>query len=231
MLPYDSDGDGRDDCSYTRVSATWPFGFGGNAFHLVAVTGCPGIPGSIRVSNVTTLHTLDDLPVDWGTFDDGTFESGWVVQFPSGSSDFFSVNFDECPGVRVNGLAVAAFDFGTLSTMFPRAGKAPADLVTDPSGNTPDLSNPYADVPCPFPPLTFATTSGQMVCCPFATFTPSSGNVHGFIQFPTGDSGLLGIGADTSSTPTNTAFWTLDAYTTPANPFSVGNWGLRCKLR
>ena len=54
-----------------------------------------------------------------------------------------------------------------------------------------------------------------------------SGNSHGYIQFPPGDNGLIGVGADTNNSFIGTMGWTLDGYATAANLFGAGNWGMR----
>ncbi|MEW6746557.1 MAG: hypothetical protein AB1486_27780 [Planctomycetota bacterium] len=53
--------------------------------------------------------------------------------------------------------------------------------------------------------------------------------MHGVIQFPPGEPGLLKVGADT--TPKRHiewgAAWTGDGYATPANQFYAGGWSIR----
>ncbi|MEW6745711.1 MAG: hypothetical protein AB1486_23420 [Planctomycetota bacterium] len=43
--------------TYLRVSAPWPSGFSGWTFNFVAVTGAPGVLGSVQTSNEVTLHS------------------------------------------------------------------------------------------------------------------------------------------------------------------------------
>ncbi|MEW6745632.1 MAG: hypothetical protein AB1486_23015 [Planctomycetota bacterium] len=221
---------------YLRAGDFWPFGFGGFTFNFVAVSGMPGVPGSVRVSNEVTLVTLPDAPCNWGIKDDGTIESGWVVSIPGGPSDYFS-NYFNCgitpPVNNVTSFKLAVLDFGGTATAFPLSGVFIANATLDPSGWTPDLSHGWGVQPFTFPPLVFATTSGRYVTndispdIPYSTF--GTDDVHGVVQFPSGLSSL-GIGADTTPTPTVVwgSTWTNDGYQTPANRFdSVAGWGLR----
>jgi hypothetical protein len=181
----------------------------------------------VGFTNCVSIITKPDP--QFGICDDGTLESGWVVQFPSGSSDYFNNSYG-APPASVNGvvgLTIAVLDFGTPVAAFPAAGISNANLAVDPSGNTPDLGAPLACV-CPFTfsPGTFATTVQQYishaVSIPAGALGP---NVHGWVQFPPGDSGLLGVGGDTTET-NHCSYYTMDGYTSPAVSFSV-NWGLR----
>ncbi|MEW6747045.1 MAG: hypothetical protein AB1486_30280 [Planctomycetota bacterium] len=221
---------------YFRLAGIrWPFGFGGAAFSLVAVSGRPGVPGGVGISNEVQINVLPDPPDRWGALDDGTYESGWVVAIPGGSSDFFNVNFN-APGLvvpdTIEDLRVAVLDFGTAATSFPLSGVFPANYTVDPSGDTPDLTLPYEAAPFPINGGEWATTSAQMSVRTFSPAIPYwtliSDDVHGVIQFPPADPGLIAIGADTVSTH----FWgnsgsSFDGYTTPANRFTFGNWGIR----
>src|SRR5262249_54837875 len=81
----DSDGDG----AYLRINATFPRGFGGQTFHFAAAWGnlsCAS-PGT-GFTNCVTIITAPDPP--FGTIDDCTIESGWFVQSPAQSSDYFN---------------------------------------------------------------------------------------------------------------------------------------------
>ncbi|MEW6746646.1 MAG: hypothetical protein AB1486_28225, partial [Planctomycetota bacterium] len=222
--------------AYLRAGDFWPYGFGGFTFNFVAVSGKPGVLGSVAVSNEVTLITLPDVGCNWGIADDGVVESGWVVSIPSGSSDYFS-NYFNCgftpPVDYVTNYLLSVLDFGTTATSYPSSGVHVANTTIDPSGWTPDLSFGWAVAPYTFVPLTFATTSGMYVArdfvdIPYATF--GTDDVHGVIQFPPGDSGWLGIGGDTTPSPNVNwaSTWTLNGYTTAANRFdTIAGWGLR----
>jgi hypothetical protein len=231
-IPCDSCNDAdlvRDDCCSIRINPIGlPSGIGGLTFNFTAFAGGVGVPGSIAQTNEVTLYTLPDPNVAWGTYDDGSYETGWVVSIPSGSSDYFNVNFGSCPGVTISSLDMAVMDFGTSATAYPRAGVSSENLGVDASGNTPDLGSTYADFPATFPAFTFVTTSGALLNYPFAPFSPTTANTHQFVQFPPGDPGLLGIGGDTNSTfISGLSGWSLDGYSSPANLVGYANWGMR----
>ncbi|MEW6741799.1 MAG: hypothetical protein AB1486_03485 [Planctomycetota bacterium] len=223
---------------YLRAGDFWPVGFGGLTFNFVAVGGKPGVPGSLHVSNEVTLQTLPDAPCTWGRKDDGSIESGWVVSVPSGSSDYFS-NWFNCmvvpPITTVTDFKLSVMDFGTTATSYPSSGVHVANTAIDPSGWTPDLSFGWAVAPFTFVPFTFATTSGMYVQRDFADIPYVSfgtDNVHGVIRFPPGDSGWLGVGADTNSGGPWGSSWTFNGYSTPANRFDTKvGWGLRLGAR
>lgn len=138
-------------------------------------------------------------------------DSGWVVGFPTGSSDFFNVSFDVVPGIGnfnantipdgypLAGLGVSVTDFGSGRT-YATVGIFNSNLGTDPSGQTPDLSNPIKSVSSPTlsPPALF-----QFVVFDFGgegTVPSGSTRAHTVVQLPPGDSGLLGVGADSTGT-------------------------------
>ncbi|MEW6742053.1 MAG: hypothetical protein AB1486_04775, partial [Planctomycetota bacterium] len=222
--------------AYLRAGDFWPYGFGGFTFNFVAVSGKPGVIGSVAVSNEVTLITLPDAPCNWGIADDGVVESGWVVSIPSGSSDHFN-NYFNCgvtpPVTTVTNYRASILDFGTTATSYPSSGVHVANTTIDPSGWTPDLSFGWAVAPYTFVPFTFATTSGMYVTRDFADIAYSTfgtDDVHAVIQFPPGDSGWLGIGGDTTPSPSVSwgSAWTLNGYSSPANRFdSTAGWGLR----
>lgn len=221
----DADGDG----TYLRINATWPSGFGGNTFNFSAVWGNPACsnPGVGFTNCVTVIASADPT---FGTCDDGTVETGWVVQIPSASSDYFNNNFGTGVGKNgVVGLTLSVLDFGTTAAGYPTSGVSNANLLVDPSGNTPDIGAPLATVsPFTFPAGTFATTSGLYISHAVSIPGGSLGlNVHGWVQFPPGDPGLLGIGGDTTASNGCSGF-TLDGYSSPAISFFV-NFGIRVK--
>lgn len=226
ILPTVADGDG--DGSFLRLNATWPAGFGGQTFRFSAVwgNGACAAPG-VGFTNCVTIITNPDP--SFGICDDGTVESGWVVQIPSGSADYFSNNYGPKPG-SVNGLVgltIGVLDFGA-GTPYPSSGVSPSNLGVDGTGNTPDLGSPFATVsPFTFPAGTFATTSGSYISHAISVPGGSlgSGNVHAWVQFPPGDSGLLGVGGDTTN-PNGCSYFTLDGFSTPAISFGV-NWAIR----
>jgi hypothetical protein len=226
--------------SFFRAGTTWPAGHGGLTLNFVAVTGVPGVKGSVKVSDQITAHTRPDPGCDWGIKDDGTYESAWTSSIPAGPSDYFSTWFktDCSPNIsEVIDFELAVVDFGTTATAFPTSGVFGANYSIDPSGGTPDLSLGWAVAPLTFPPGSFVSTSGQLVVrtfdnpIPYDTFP--SDDIHGVIQFPPGDPGLLACGADITPSPgiTWASTSTHDGYQTPAWYSDLLGWGLRLGAR
>lgn len=215
---------------FIRIASSWPFGAGGITINFVAITGAPGVPGSVGITNEVTVSSLADPNVSWGANDDGSYETGWVVQIPSASSDYFCSAYGNPPGATTVDLALAAMDFGATVSSYPRSGLAAPNTGLDGTGLTPDIAfGVYAEAPAFFTAGTFVTTSGQLVTVTLGLLLSAADAAVGFIQFPPGDPGLLGIGGDTNSTALpNKNGWTLNAFTTPANAFGV-NWGLRAQ--
>jgi hypothetical protein len=211
---------------YQRLGIPWPTGAGGITVNFVAASGRNGALGSVGISNEITISSLDDPNNAFGSWDDCSYETGWVVQIPSLTSDYFCVKYGSPAGAISGDLSVAVMDFGGTVTSYPSSGLAPPNLGLDASGLTPNLATPYSSFPFPFPPLTFVTTCGNMVTNAGPGFDPSGG-VNSFIQFPPNDPGLVGVGGDTngSPNPANNG-WTLNGFSTAANQFSV-NWGFR----
>lgn len=227
VLPTIADPDGTG--TYLRINATWPSGFGGQTFRFSAVWGNPACsnPG-VGFTNCVTVVTSADP--SFGICDDGTVETGWVVQIPSGSSDYFNNNFGSGVGKNgIVGLTLSVLDFGTTAGGYPTSGVSNANLGVDPSGNTPDIGSPLATVsPFTFPAGSFETTSGLYTSHAVSVAGGSLGsNVHGWVQFPAGDPGLLGIGGDTTASNGCSGF-SLDGYSSPAISFFV-NFGIRVK--
>lgn len=219
---------------FFRACSQWPLGFGGFTFNFVAVAGVPGTKGSVHVSNEITLISLADPGCNWGVKDDGTYEAGYVVSIPSGSSDYFN-NWMSCRGVppgvnNITDMKVPVMDFGTTASAYPTSGVFDANYGVDASGWTPDLFAGYQVAPFTFPFGTFCTTAGQDVIrnfpdIPYASLGTQD-DEHAVIQFPLGDPGLLGVGTDTNSTIVSGSGWTLDGYASPTNRFAL-RFGLR----
>jgi hypothetical protein len=224
----DPDGDG----AYLRVSAVWPFGYSGSTFQFSAVWGNEGCP--VQGVGFTNCVTLINRTEVFGIRDDGTIESGWVVQFPTGPSDYFNNDFGLVPPSvnNVVALSLSVLDFVTAVPAFPQAGISDANLALDPTGHTPDMTGPgllSVIAPFTFPSGSFERTSGQYTShiCPLPV--PASSFVshaHGWVQLTPGDSGLLGIGADQDTPPLGYSFETLDGYSSPAMSF-FQVWGIR----
>lgn len=167
----------------------------------------------------------------FGRLDDGAIEGGFVVQLPSGSSDYFNNNFGSGAGQNgVIALSIAVLDLGTAVPEFPSAGISNANLGVDPTGNTPDVAGPgvLATIsPFTFTAGTFATTSGLYVSHAVAVAGGLLGaNVHGWLQFPPGDAGLLQLGIDETN-PAGRSLFSIDGYSSPATKLTTGNGGIR----
>ena len=113
----DPDSDG----SYMRVNFTWPIGFGGQTFRFTAAWGNPSCnPPGAGFTNCITIISAPDPK--YGSCDDGTIESGWLVQAPAGSSDYFSNNFGDGSGQNgIVGLSIAVLDFAGVA-VYPTSG-------------------------------------------------------------------------------------------------------------
>ncbi|MEW6743980.1 MAG: hypothetical protein AB1486_14610 [Planctomycetota bacterium] len=223
--------------AYRRLALGWLPGLGGLTLNLVAVSGVPGVPGSVGVSNEVTIVTVAEPQYKWGVWDDCSFETGWVVSIPVGPSDYFNVNFNNPLAPKPNeitGIAIAVLDFGTTATAFPVSGAFPANYTVDPSGNTPDLANPYDAAPFPLPPVAYTSTCGlpwREFGTPIPYSSVLSDDVHGVMQFPPGDAGLVGVGGDTTPPISGKTGWTIDGYRTPANMTDSVNIGIRLSSR
>src|SRR5262245_22674420 len=94
----------------------------------------------------------------WVTNVDGTIDGGWVVGFPTGSSDFFSNRYTVVPGsgnsesvvdgLPITGIALSVADYQS-GRKFPIVGVFYSNLTIDPSGITPDLGQPISSVTSP----------------------------------------------------------------------------------
>lgn len=227
VLPTIADGDGAG--SYMRLSAPWPAGYGGQTFRFSAVWGNPacGNPG-VGFTNCITVITPPEPA--FGVCDDGTIEAGFAVQIPAGSSDYLNNAFSTTANAPngIVGVSMAVLDFGVTQPAFPAAGVSNANLAVDATGHTPDVASPLAMIsPFTFPAGTFATTSGQYVSHATAIAGGSlRAMVHAWVQYPPGDTGLLGIGLDLNSPSAGCSYFSIDGYTSPAVSFG-GNAGLR----
>lgn len=232
VLGTANDGDG--DGTFLRINATFPSGFGGQTFRFSAVWGNGAClaPGAGFTNCVTVITTAD---AQYGIIDDCTMESGWVVNIPALSSDYFNNSFGAKPsGVNgVTALTISVFDFVTATPAYPTSGVSTANTTVDASGNTPHVTG--GGVLATVSPFTFTSGTFATTCSQFVSHAVSvSGgamtgpSIHGWVQFPPGDPGLAGVGADTSSGTTGKSFFSLDAYTTPSIAFFT-NWGIRLK--
>src|SRR5262249_5800769 len=166
----------------------------------------------------------------------GPIDSGWVVVFPTGSSDFFSVSFtvnalkdDERDTVTrlmpIKAVGVNVADFGTSLT-YPVVGAFNPNTGLDPLGNTPNLSSPittssesYAGGGAPFIYQSFDAPEGTI---PAANATALT-----VVQLPPGDSGLLAVGADSNVSPNvQRSGFTQDGYATTAVTMTFLDFGM-----
>lgn len=158
-------------------------------------------------------------------------DSGWVVSIPSGSSDWFSVGHPVVAGkgdsealvdgLPVTGLSVSTADFGS-GTNYPVVGLYPPAGI-DPSGNTPDLTSP----------IIIGTGSVSGTLFDFVDYDSAvEGSIAGLtgvvmaVQFPAGDPGLLGVGADSNASITANSGFTTNGFTSPAIIASFVDFGM-----
>jgi len=170
---------------------------------------------------LTSAQTIDVRGFYRCGFDDGTGESGWKVNAPTTLGDFFSVDFDrECAGTKVVALCVDTFETGTVAKN-GRLGIYPDDLTISPSGDTPDLGSPLAEMLCPTG-LNGASSCSGGIGYDIADVALGSTGVHAaYVQAP-GDS-VLWLCADSNGPVAGRSYFTTNSYATPAIPFTV-NW-------
>jgi len=137
--------------------------------------------------------------------DDGIIESGWNVQTPAGTLRLLQQQLRSQARLREwrVALTIAVLDFVTAVPAFPSSGISNPNLAVDATGNTPDIAGTgllATIAPFTFAPATFATTFAQYVSRPVSVSgsVMTGVSIHGWLQFPPGDPGLLGCGADTS---------------------------------
>jgi hypothetical protein len=173
---------------------------------------------AIAVAPAFAGHNADSTI--WVTDTRGPCDSGWVVVFPTGTSDYYGVSHnvvagipdseDVAQGMPLTGVSVSVADFASGRT-YPTVG---VYLSVDPAQTQPDLSTPIVQ--------TFSPVHGSPVLFTYVGFETAEGaiptgttRVHAVAQLPPGDSGLLGIGAD-STVGQGTSSFTSDGYATPA---------------
>src|SRR5262249_4093087 len=147
---------------------------------------------------------------------------------------FFNVRYPVVPGhdnsesvvdgLPITGIGISVMDNGTSNT-YPVVGIFLADFVLDPSGNTPDLSQPISSVASP--PITVANNFDfEPVDLPEGSIPPGTPAVQAVVQLPPGDSGLLGVGSDSTFSASDSSGFTLDGYTTPSITLSFLDFGM-----
>ncbi|MFO0983637.1 MAG: hypothetical protein U1E76_18230 [Planctomycetota bacterium] len=171
----------------------------------------------------------------WSGVKQDPIDSAWVVQYPTGSADYFDATYHVVAGsgnvagasiagaLPITAVAVSVADFGS-GRVYPRVGAYRSNLALDPSGESPDLAAALAELASPAfapPPLydfvAFDTPEGAI---------PSGDTrVHAVVQLPPGDSGLLGVGADSTTAAVGSGF-TTDGYTTPSVGLAWLDFGL-----
>ena len=169
---------------------------------------------------------------------DGGVESSWSVQVPSGSSDYMNVRYDGYGGTTViKGISIAVEDAGASQT-FPKIGLYAANTLADPTGNTPDLTAPFAEISNP----DVLGGNGECRYLDFMFDGPVLAGplYHVVVCFPPGDAGKLKIcvdegadnqqGGDEPNSP-DSSFSTTDGYTTPASgPDGTKEWAINLIL-
>src|SRR5262249_29403128 len=131
---------------------------------------------------------------------------------------------DLVDGLPINGVAVSVADFGS-DLRYPVVGVFYSNFGLDPSGSTPDLSQPISSV---LSPVTNASHVFEFVpvALPAAMIAPGTAVVNAVVGLPPGDSGLLGVGADSTRSPGGRSAFTYDGYATPAITLTFLDWGI-----
>jgi hypothetical protein len=194
-------------------------------------------PGAIRTCNPCAC---------FGQIDDGLLDAAiWRVQNPSGPGDCVNNRFDHfdssgaiCakPSTYTSVQAVS-WDFCGTYPSWASVGVYPANTVLDPSGNTPDIANPF--ISCTtlsvHPPLFYGDWSYPATTYDFPDVNTSTNSalanarvVHAVLQWSPGDS-CIWIGSDDDGTdddststggctavPGTASYFTSNGYTTPA---------------
>jgi hypothetical protein len=172
----------------------------------------------------------------WSNLISGAPDSGWVVAFPSGSSDYFSAAYATSASLNVEGntvskampikgVGVCETEFGS-TVSYPTVGVFRPNVGLDATGNTPDLGSPIAT-------STEATVSGNPLftyqdfdTTAQATIPIADATTLSVVQFPPGDSGLLGVGADSSAASNGTSGFTQDGFATASILISFLDFGM-----
>lgn len=214
------------------------------AFVTIYLDPCQPKPNGKPSAQISTTAFLTINPNKicagcFGQKDDTILDSTiWKVQNPAGPSDWFNVDHG-APTTKSNvsnitGLEIASWDFcgfgptwGTVG-IFPQVSGSPG---------VPDIANPFKTVANP----TMGPGAGDWTYP--ATFydTPDFGastttSYHAAVKWPVGDT-CIWLASDTDGTdsscgnPTGTgstfSYWTLNDYSTGANPFSTANWMMK----
>src|SRR5262245_29893061 len=170
----------------------------------------------------------------WVTNLHDAIDTAWVISFPTFSSDYFSNahavvagsgdSEHVADGLPITGISVSVADFYSSLT-YPMVVVFYSNLTIDPSGVTPDLSQPIGSLSNPALPSTqaFEFVPFDLPANKIATGTQT---VNTVVQLPPGDSGLLGVGADESSSATDLSAYTQDGFTSPAIVFTILDLGL-----
>lgn len=78
------------------------------------------------------------------SFDDGTSETSWKVNFPTASQDAFNLDFDTAgANLDVVGVALSVYQSSSGSVGLKFIAVCPDNLGVDPAGKTPNLAVPY----------------------------------------------------------------------------------------
>jgi len=164
----------------------------------------------------------------------------WKVSNPAGPSDWFNVNM----GVPTSGVTsltsadVSSFDFCAIGGCWANVGIYPSNLSLDPSGTTPDVTSPLAQVSGSSACMAVAASDGT---CPITVYdtadytvdSASDGGVHVAAQWPNGDSCIwLGSDTDGIDSPCGVvvpndgthSLFTSSGYASPGAQFTGANW-------
>lgn len=180
--------------------------------------------------NNTIWITEVNQNISVGNYSD--INSCWVVQNPTGSSDFFAVCFKVVPGIGntddvadglpVTGIGVSLCIPAGGAAFFPRIGVYPPAA---PGFCTPDLTNPIVE-------LLNVTVPGPVANeyiffdTPEAFIPAGTPNVIAAIQLSPLSPPGAGIGGDSSPSVSGTSYFSLDGFSTPAILMGLADMGL-----
>ena len=156
------------------------------------------------------------------SFDDGTGESTWKVQDPSGPSDWFNVDFDSALSSRY----IITLYADLAETLGLPGGVADLAIYLEDTSipNAPDLRNGrLRGIGCPtVDPNDTAGTDTTFLLEGKGTLAP--GDHHVAVHFRPSDSHTW-LAADTNGVASGRSFFTASNYSSGALPFTV-NWML-----
>ena len=197
--------------------------------------------GASAFLDITADNTCGGGGTCFGQLDDCVLDGNiWKVQNPAGPSDWFNVNHGvPSSGVTtLTGARVSSYDFCATGPCWAEVGIYPSNLTVDPTGTTPDVSNPLSNVVGASACMPPSEASGTCPTTPYdgpdyTVDSQAAGGVHVAAHWPSADS-CIWLGSDTDGIdspcgtpiPSNglTSLFTTSSYASPAVQFTGANW-------